>query len=486
MAVGILFILLVLSLPTWAAVPTLIQNMSGSFLVAAQSSSKANYITVSNPDPGIAGNTLIMFVLHESFGITSTVTDATGGNTWTKACTVSDSGNHLDMDVWVAFNIVAGTRRVTATFSSQADDVAPRLLEFNNVTAVDGCGGQTGSGTTVTSGSITPTVTGDLVLQNVFRSGTILATSYTPGSQTNITWQLADADLRESGSTQWGVYNSTTGLNTSMSMAGSTSWISSSLFLKSGTSGGTPAAGIRVRSTQHNNIFPTAEGGPSGTFNLQFPSSGNLLVATFSSGGNSITSITDSNSNTWVSAGLTPHNDTLCQIWYAAGATSSNNLVVTVSKDAYNTADTIVFYDVSGATASPFDNAVQATGNQASTGNFNTNSITPTTTGGLIIAIMGVALNTISDTTTANALFDSQFYDNNTGTFSQLDENNGWAHYYNSTTSTVTFGWHPLHPAGSNIGNWAALSVAFKGVAVPTSSSRVSGGISISGGAKLQ
>lgn len=485
MAVGLLLILFGLS--AFGAVPSLIQNTSGSFLVAAQSSSKANFVTVSNPDPGIAGNTLIMLILHESFGITSTITDATGGNTWTKACTVSDSGNHLDMDVWVAFNIVAGTRRVTATFSSQADDVSPRLLEFNNVTAVDGCGGQTGSGTSVTSGSITPTVTGDLVLQNVFRSGTIQATSYTPGSQSNITWQLADADLRESGSTQWGVYNSTSALNTTMSMAGSTSWISSSIFLKNGASGGTPTSGIRVRSTQHNNIFPTAEGGPSGTFNLQLPSSGNLLVAAFSSGGNSITSITDSNSNTWVSAGLTPHNDTLCQIWYAANATSSNNLVVTVSKDAYNTADTIVFFDVLGAATSPFDNATQATGTQGSRSDFNTNSITPTTSNGLIIAEMGVALNTISDTTTSGALFDSHFYDNNTGTFSQLDENNGWAHYYNSGTSAVTFGWHPLHPSGANIGNWAALSAAFKAApAAATKTGYMSGTSTLGGKATIQ
>lgn len=480
-------------LPLYAVVPTLIQNMSGSRLDAAQSSTSANYVTVNLPNPGIAGNTLVYFIVHEASGRTSTVTDATGGNTWSKACTVSDSSNHLDLDVWVAFNIVAGTRTVTAAFNiagvpNEANYATPRIQEYNNVVSVDACGGNVSSGTSLTSGSKTPTVTGDLVVQYTFRSGSFLATSYTVGSQSNITWQLADADLRESGSTQWGVYNSISALNPTMSMAGSTSFISAGLFLKEGSAGNTPSGGIRVVSTQHNDIMPQSDGGPSGTFNLQLPSRGNLLYAAFSSGGNSITSITDSNGNTWVSAGVTPHNDTLCQGWYAANAISSNDLVVTVSKDAYDTADTIVFYDIVGAlvTGSPFDNATQATGNNPSRNNFNTNSITPSTVNGLIVSHMGVALNTISDTTTAGVLFDSQYYDNNTGTFSQLDENNGWAHYYNTSTASITFGWHPLNPSGNNIGNWAAMSVAFKAAPITTVTTILRGKTGVSGKVVIQ
>jgi hypothetical protein len=107
---------------------------------------------------------------------------------------------------------------------------------------------------------------------------------------------------------QYGSYNSTTAFNPTFTMGTSQKWISAAVLLKTGSSGSVPV-GMRIVHLVHKNIPEhTAAGGTGNPFpnptSVQFPSSGNLLVAMIGGGflACTVTGVTDTNNN----AGLRP------------------------------------------------------------------------------------------------------------------------------------------------------------------------------------
>src|ERR1035438_371072 len=119
---------------------------------------------------------------------------------------------------------------------------------------------------------------------------------------------------------------------------------------------------MRIVHLQHESICGDATCGANfpNPIPLQFPSTGNLIVAN-SGGGNpscTISSIASTPSNTWAQAGsvYTAGVDT-SQIYYAGNATTSTSLSLSVTMSNAECDWSILLYDVANAATSPLDTA---------------------------------------------------------------------------------------------------------------------------------
>jgi chitodextrinase len=391
------------------------------------------------------------------------------GNAYTVQVNHYDSTDTQSIGIATAFNVVAGARAISVCFSSNPGGfVQPMATEFDNVVGVDGTGvGAQGSGTSVTAGSVTPSVTGDLAYQVVYSISTNQS-SFTAGTQGNIAWNLLSADLMDGWAAQYGTYSSTAAINPTMAMGTSQKWLTAAILLKTGTTGGVPS-GMRIVHLVHENLpVSTGAGGTNTPFpnptSLQFPSSGNLLVAMFGGGlGCTVTGVTDSNRNAWSQAGATEieaSNDTV-DSYYAGNAATSGNLRLTVNWADSGGDNTVLLYDVTGASTSPLDTTAGSAGSDQSVGNLTMPfTITPQSAGELIFT------DVIWDFNTGNGLL-GQFFDTNTFDGENengpepIDENNAWGHAITSSTARVSFTWIPMYNTFA-MGNWAGMAVAFK------------------------
>jgi hypothetical protein len=472
--------LVLLLLPQLASgqTPTLVQHDSSSNTHNNSMSSPYCYIYYL-PNPTTAGNAVLVGYTNNSNNPTPTITDD-AGDSYSRIENYQDSTDNQAISIAAAFHVAANARKISICFPSSTLYVQAVASEFANVTGVDGSGtGNNGTGTSITAGSLTPTAIGDLAYQvtfnlNITQGGFSLpsSSSFMAGSQTSITWSLLSADLIEGFSAQYGVYNSTSAINPTMAMGTSQKWVSGAVLLKAGNAGSN-ASGMRIITLEHNNIPWKVGGGGTGvTFpnptTLQFPSVGNLLVAVVGGGrGQYVTSITDSNSNTWVQAGstITTGNDTVA-IWYAANASPSLTLALTVNWNGNTSDQNIFLYDVTGAAASPLDVTNGTTGSQGSTTGTLTvpYTITPSRAGELIFTIIIWDYNTATGLTSniGNSYFDANMFSGESLDGPEpIDENNGWGHARSTSTSAITFTWLQLN-SSDNAQAWASMAAAFK------------------------
>ncbi len=422
------------------------------------------------PNPTTAGNTIVVGFTFNGNPTPSVHDDK--GNAYSVQVNYYDSADTQSIGIATAFNIAAGARVVSVCFSSDPGGFTqPMATEFDNVTGIDGTGiGSQGTGTSVTAGSMTPTVSGDLVYQVAF-SLSVNESSFTAGSQSNISWSLLSADLLDGWAAQYGLYNSTAAINPTLSMGTSQKWVSAGILLKTGTSGGVPS-GMRIVHLVHENIpyHPNA-GGTGNPFpnptTVQFPSSGNLLVAMIGGGyvACTVTGVSDSNGNAWAQAGPTEiqaSND-VTQAFYSGSATTSGNLRLTVSWSATDGDFTFFLYDITGAAASPLDTATGGIGFQTDAGNLTMPyTINPAQAGELVFAEVIWDYNTGAGIVGSGWLFDTNTFDGEDQSGPEpIDQNNGWGHYYTTSSSPVTVTWQTMY-AGLNTGNWSSVAVAFK------------------------
>jgi hypothetical protein len=244
--------------------------------------------------------------------------------------------------------------------------------------------------------------------------------------------------------------------------------VSAAVLLKTGSAGSVPA-GVRVVHLMHENIgYHTTSGGSGSPFAspvpMQFPSSGNLLVAMIG-GGNGplqLTGMTDSSGNGWSEAGHYFGSNNTVQAYYAGSATPASNLTLSARFNAGNGDYTIFFYDVTGAAATPLDKFVSNGGTYLNTGNFTMPfTLTPVTANEIVFAEI------IWDYNTGNGLVggfnDTNIFDGeNQDGPEPVDENNGWGHFVATSTSPVSFTWQVLVPGSDPIRAWAGMAVAFK------------------------
>jgi hypothetical protein len=422
------------------------------------------------PNYTTAGNSLVVSFTFNGNPTPSVIDDK--GDSFSVQEDYFDSNDTQSIGIATAFNIAAGARVISVCFSADPGGFTqPMATEFDNVIGLDGsASGSQGTGTSVTAGALTPTVSGDLAYQVAF-SLSVNQSSFTAGSQSNIFWNLLSADLLDGWAAQYGLYNSTSAINPTLTMGTSQKWVSAAILLKSGTSGGIPS-GMRIVHLVHENIpFHANAGGTDTPFpnptTVQFPSSGNLLVAMIGGGfvACTVTGVADSNNNSWVQAGSTQiqANNDVTQAFYAANANTSGNLRLTVHWSATDGDFTFFLYDVAGASTSPFDTAAGGTGSQSVAGNLTMPfTITPAQAGELVFAEVIWDFNTGAGLVGTGWLFDTNTFDgeNQSGP-EPIDQNNGWGHSWTTGTSPVSITWITKY-AGLPTGNWSSTAVAFK------------------------
>jgi hypothetical protein len=463
-------------------IPTLVQHVHGSNTLSSSQGPSwiggpNNTYTTYLANPTQAGNAIIVGMRFDNSQTPTITVSDDKSNTYNIGNVSVDATNNNKFAIYYALNVAAGTRKINVLLSSStaATQFAVEASEFYNVaqvSALDGNAGTTGTSTTVATGSVTPTTSGDLVYQ-IATQGTGSLVTYTVGSQPNITWSLLSADTQKPFAVQYGVYNSTAAFNPTMTQSSIVNFETAAIFLKPATSGSAAPAGIRVNRISHNSLWSSGTGGPGFSTSqvLQFPSVGPMLVAATTTGGGSlnddVTSITDNNGNTWLQCGPgnTGGNHT-SHVYYVANATTGNGELVTVHS-INNTGDsTVMLYDVSGAsTTSPCDTSASASGNQTTAvSSLVGPTVTPTTINGLVFGVIQQYNGTVVSLSNAAILNDAElFSQENLNGPENVDQNGGYAHFYNSTTNPVNFTWN-YQLDGSNTPEdfWNSYAAAFK------------------------
>ncbi len=412
---------------SWAQVPTLVQHVAGGM-----DNQFATTLSVRLPNGAGAGNCLILGVRFNGSGSVSSVTDDMG-NSWQPGPSVLNSSftPSTRVSLYYALNVASGTQKITITFSGLGGGSYPAfpqavVSEFYNIVSASALDGSSSSSNSRTTGSITPTIAGDLVYE---WGVDVSATDPNYGIQFNGTsitagtgFTLLSADLQTGSADQYKVQSTTGSITPTFTASGTDTWAAVAMALKACACGTPPPNGIRIVHVQHTMI---AWPGHSSPVTLQFPSSGNLLVGLFTGTIAFIGTITDSGGNTWTSAASTPGDvniaNTSAQIVYAANATTGPTLgsIATTLNPACSSGDcNLILYDVTGAAASPFDKATTATGDQQAFGNVTMASLTPATANELIFHVASIDFHTINGAVGAGYVLDSMvntFDDNDPG-----------------------------------------------------------------------
>lgn len=448
-----------------AATPGLVNSLAtGSTLTNAAGTTVNTCATrafCANFDDPTPGATLGILSIQFSDTPSSTlaVTDDQS-NTWTCLTAIDQATDAKKVAICYAPNMVAATNQVKATFSAAVTQVSLRLHQAYNIATVspaDGNNGAAGSGGSgandITTGSFTPSQANDLIYMVGCRTQTPAATSFTPGStQANTTWEPISFDPRDGCADQFGVQTVAGAINPQMTTTGASRYAAQAIAFKSATAGTAPS-GMYVRRIQSWST-PVAT---SGNFNLQFPSKGNLLVASIACGGSVMvpTSITDA-TNTWVLTGPVntqgPHSTAML---YAANAVANATGLITINTSG--TGDcTFKLYDIMGAAAAPFTGrqinfGFETSGALTTTRIFN---LVPGHTNGITLFTGQVENNTaVSFSSPATAHFDAVFYGGEgIDGPNPMDQNGPWGHLYNTSNALST--WTLTFADNSNKNNW--------------------------------
>jgi hypothetical protein len=454
-----------------ATTPTIVSHVSESNSRSAGVSSPWQFY-FHLADPATSGNAIIAACQFQG-NATLTITD-NESDSYTNAEVYYNAANNQSIVIAESFNVAAGAYNLTATWNGNTSQFQCVSTQIADVTAADGPGtGNGGSGTSVTAGSMTPTVIGDLVYQvTASLSGTLTQSSFTAGSG----FTLLSADTQDGMAVQAGVISSASAIDPTMTLGTSATWMSAAVLLKSATAGGVPT-GMHVANEVHENIPYSINGGGTGSgwpnpMTLQIPCVAGATIAAMMDGGaivnvSTISGITDSNGNTWSQIALyTDSNEGIyAQAYYAENVTCPSNAeTLTVTFTTNSGDNTIVFYVILGASANPLD--TYSGGDQDVTSDSSTMTadytLTPTASNELVLGEENWAYNTAIGVAGTNQLFDSGYYSGISLNGPQpIDQNGGWMHYYTNSTNTVSFIYNLLsstNPNGPSIG----MAVAFE------------------------
>jgi hypothetical protein len=443
------------------ALPTFVQGAAGA---SSLGETQTTY-TLNLPNKVLSGNAVIVAVVIGS-PETVTVTDDQG-NTYTQEVTNND-GN-ADIFIFVALNITNSPRQIILS-PNGADYVDAVALEFYNIatsSAVDKTFSNSGSGTTVTAGSQTTTVDGDLIFQFAVQDGSAAGQIWTEGS--GWTGQLATPFI-PSKFAQTQVQTTHGAINPTCTNNNSDTWNSIGIALKSASAGTAPSStAIRVVRYQCIQLEPSFV--TPAVF--QLPSSGNLTVtASIWPVGLSISGITDNLSNSY-SAVAAPYDSTYAelQIFYAKNAATGPSQKLTCNTTGSSAGGaTIHVFDIANAAALPLDTTAglpgggaqsELDGDQVSAGNLAAQSINPTNPNELVISLLGVTSNNVI------GISPGYFMCPTPGTFGADDsiaQNDGCAIEYTATPSSHQYTWTQ---SGGAYGGWVSISAAFMPATTP-------------------
>jgi hypothetical protein len=375
-----------------------------------------------------------------------------------------------------ALNVSAGAQVVTVTFNGISGvnayvSTQGVLSEFYHVAPTAALDGSSFSPTSQTPGPIVTTRPGDLIYHwgAAVSANTPYGGGYNGRSITSgLGFTLLSADLQVGSCDQYEVQGSAGSVNPSFTPSGSATWGSVAIALKSSASGTAPGNGMRIVHVQHTLVGSLTTGSTSTPIPLQFPSSGNLLVGLWNGPSAYITKTVDGNGNLWSLPPAALETSVFAaQVIYAANANTGpnlGNLVLTLSGGNQTFQAMLVLYDVANASSAPFDNATVASGYQSAAGSFSSSQITPSMSNGIVFCTTPITFGTIqSSNYISDAVVNTQ--DNDTpgsGTQnSSLDEDNGYAHVYNASTSPITFTWGLTSTSPAAL-YWGSAAAAFK------------------------
>jgi hypothetical protein len=454
--------------------PTLVQhvtcpNSGGMGSGAGDHTSPTPSYICPLAEPTQSGNALVLGFFSDNSGNPTWTISDDKSNTWTLAQSTTDTNGNI-IAVYYALNVAAGTRMITVKNSGGTGGyLAVSESEYYNVatsSALDTQNCNAGSSSTaITAGSITPETSGDLLWQYAATTTAAAVSSFVAGSQSNITWALNGTDILTGDATQAGVYDSTSAINPTFTSTGKSQTFDSCVIaLKAASAGNAPTQSFRILHTLHAQLPPSG----SSPFTVQMPTSGNLIVVSFISGGTTISNMISSPSNTWSSTGSAVILDnTASQIYYAGNATTSNTMTLTFTLAGGIIGSTFMIYDFTGAATSPFD--VDSGGQSGDASNIVktlttcSNCLTPTVANDVILGNFGQEWCTATAIDTpSGALFDAATDNGNSINGPQLvDQNNGWFHYYDPGLSELSATW--AESCGDTAeSHWSGRLAAFK------------------------
>jgi hypothetical protein len=409
--------------------------------VLGSAGNPGNPFWINLPNPAGSGNCLIVGLSCPYSASRSIQITDDKSNAWVLLGTVND-GRSMS-SVYAAFNVAAGTQKLTVTFDTLLYDCQFCVTEFYGIAgsnALDGTSSATTSATSaIASGQIVTTTAGDLVYQYGYDrsspdTGSSTITGFTPGNGFN----LLSANVFLGVFNQFAIQQSAGAIAPSVTLSGSRDAFNTvAIALKSAPHGTVPGPGIRIVHVQH--IFYNR------AIADQFPCSGNLIyVATAFGLGNAVlNSVTDIRSNTWNETFHSGVGNGVPQCWWTQNAaTDLNTFYLTVSGPTPSVPVTFVIYDIAGAAASAYDTQGWQQVNMTPPGNFSLLTLTPSTPNGLVIATMATDLYFITGSAqTLDTVSYGNAWTNNPSGSDIMDNADGYAHYYNPSTNPVTFGW---------------------------------------------
>jgi hypothetical protein len=486
--------------------PTLVQMKQTPSDIQAQTGISAipatgNLIVSCLPNTTQTGNTIIAHLRTSEATIADIVLsdDGSTSNTYTER--VSEVAGARTNVVFTA-PVTHTSRCVTVTFNDSAGDQTDNLLdvyEFSNVGAFDvSCSGTATTGTApACSSSMTPTVTGDLVMTfaDVVSFGTkpTGAMTFTAQTGTTPTYTKLHSDGTSWSASQYGIYSGTSAITPSMTISTATTRANVVGIAMEAASGGGTFSGIHVYNVK--SFAPQFANSTSSTATSQaveIPCFGNsewLLVGQGASSSTSnVTGITDTNSNTWTATGnvFSSGDGFAVQWWHTGTATCSGTEKATIAFTAAPTFLTVVAVDIANATG--IDTGISCTGlatnqcpiniaNSTATATFAGAVMTPSTSTGVALSYQNQDFQTIGPGSTPgnwvnsyescpNAVGATGCTGNGIGTYKALgyvgsgfEQDDGVIVDYYTSTSAITFSWVVAQTQGST--NSGELGPAF-------------------------
>lgn len=428
----------------------------------------ANAYCTQLVDPSLAGNAIIVFYTYKAAsGNTAnqpTISDDKS-NSYTHCGTdANDSTHDIYLGCFYKLNATTGTRAITVTWSAATTQVAVAAGQFAGLSAADGynTGASTSNVTTFSSGSITPSGSGDFFCEAAQASNTHQNVgAFTAGSQSNITWAMHLADRRDGMAVQCGTYNSAAALNPQMTIGTSNAYVALGQAFTESTSQGTNPTGMYIAHQYHYNSASAT----TGPFAVQMPVSGNLIVvqqagggatpmtlSSISDGTNTYTNCNNNGSQNFFSGGVNQSSAT----FYAANAIPGFYAVTLTTSGTGDIGPTMLT-DIAGAATSQDCNYVSQMWNSSTNGNTTAYSnYAPGSSAGITLAVMSQNSNTTIGVTAPSSPVG--YIDVNTVGSENLDgpypvdENNAAGHWYHTANTPVNLTWTETNSIGAVAG----------------------------------
>lgn len=482
--VGLIAVLILLCGMALGQTPTFVQATSCPNSGAISLTGGGDYIC-QLPELTLANNLVVAGVIYDnSTSPTLTVTTINGSGTTVDTMTQVVTNTTANANVQRIYKVATagGAKAIKFHISSTTGFVAAQAAEFYNVntTASGTAVCNRVSSTTVTTGNIT-VGSGNLLVMSMFPDDTTASGSLTAGSSMT----FADTDRNDSEAIQYRL-GTGSAINPTITQGTSHQTAACAAGFTAAAVGTAPTTSFRVLHLAHAQM-PAGSANP---FVIQVPVAGNLAVMAFHSGGDSISSISDTGSNSWTCGTAHTGTGNTSQICYATITSTSNTLAISVTRSGTTSDGTMMTYDITGAaSSSPHDTGTGGTGSTSSTSSPLTvcsSCFTPGAQNELIFATSGWDFCTATGASApSGALFDSATYVGgvNIDGPQPVDQNNGWSMYRNSSSlSALSVAWvmncTGTSGGGAGIGNYAWSIDSFKPPASSSVPDSSEGGIS--------